>query len=139
DKLMTYTVESVNNCTKKILFNFENVDLTSQIKQALVEKQKTSNLKGFRKGKAPLDMIQKFFGPQVENDALYRFVSQEFFKAIQKEDIKAIGYPRFDKTNHENNKVSFEAIVETFPEFEIKDYSKYEFKKDDEKVTDKDI
>lgn len=136
---MSYTVESVNNCTKKILFNFENVDLTSQIKQALQEKQKTSNLKGFRKGKAPLAMIQKFFGPQVENDALYRFVSEEFFKAVQEEDLKAVGYPTFANTKYENDKVSFEATVEIFPDFEIKDFSKYEFKKDDDKITDKDI
>lgn len=136
---MAYSVESVNNCTKKIFFNFENVDLTSQIKKALQEKQKTANLKGFRKGKAPLAMIQKMYGPQVENDALYRFVSEEFFKAVQEEDIKAVGYPNFENTKYENDKVSFEATVETFPDFEIKDYSKYEFKKDDDAVTEKDL
>src|SRR5690606_38748462 len=112
---------------------------TSQIKKALQEKQKTANLKGFRKGKAPLAMIQKMYGPQVENDALYRFVSEEFFKAVQEEDIKAVGYPNFENTKYENDKVSFEATVETFPDFEIKDYSKYEFKKDDDAVTEKDL
>lgn len=136
---MGYSVENVNNCTKKILFNFENVDLSAQIKKALQEKQKTANLKGFRKGKAPLAMIQKMYGPQVENDALYRFVSEEFFKAVKEEDIQAVGYPNFSNTKYENDKVSFEATVETFPDFEIKDYTKYEFKKDDDTVTEKDL
>lgn len=137
---MAYTVEEVNGCTKKLKFNFENVDLSSQIQSALKEKQKSSNLKGFRKGKAPLEMIQKVYGPQVENDALYRFVSEEFYKAIQEEKIRPVGYPNFGNTNYEDGKnVSFEATVETFPEVEIKDFSKYSFTKEDAKVTDEDV
>ena len=137
---MSYTVESINGCTKKMVFTFDDVDLSSQIEASLKEKQKTSNLKGFRKGKAPLAMIQKLYGPQVENDALYKFVSQEFFKAVQEEDLQAVGYPSFANTKfEEGKKVSFEATVEIFPEFEIQDYSKYEFKKDDDTVSEKDI
>lgn len=136
---MAYSVETVNGCTKKLVFNFEDVNLDSQIQDALKEKQKSSNLKGFRKGKAPLSFVQKVYGPQVENDALYRFVSEEFYKAIQSEDFRAIGYPNFGNTKKEENKISFEATVEIFPEVEVKDYSKYEFKKEDDKVTDEDF
>lgn len=136
---MGYTLENVNNCTKKLTFNFEDVDLTNQIESALKEKQKTANIKGFRVGKAPLSMIQQVYGPQVENDAISRFVSQEFYKAIQEENLKAVGYPTFENTKFEGKNISFEATVETFPEFELKDYSSYEFKKDDETVNDEDF
>jgi trigger factor len=131
---MAYEVQNLNDCTKKINFNFEDVDLTTQIEEALKEKQKTANLKGFRKGKAPLDMVKKLYGPQLENDALHRFVSSEFFKAIQEADIKAIGYPTFSNTKYEDSNVSFEATVEIFPDFEIKDYSKYSFTKESDAV-----
>ncbi|MEX0799326.1 MAG: trigger factor [Bacteriovoracaceae bacterium] len=137
---MAYTVEEVNGCTKKIKFNFDDVDLGEQIQSALREKQKSANLKGFRQGKAPLAMIQKVYGPQVENDALYRFVSEKFYQAIQEENIRPVGYPNFDNTNfEEGKKVSFEATVETFPEVEIKDYSAYEFKKEEAVVTDEEL
>ena len=136
---MSYSVETVNGCTKKLLFSFEDVNLDSQIQDALKEKQKSSNLKGFRKGKAPLSFVQKVYGPQVENDALYRFVSEEFYKAIQTEEFRAIGYPNFGNTKKEKNNITFEATVEIFPEVEVKDFSKYEFKKDDDKVTDEDF
>ncbi len=138
---MSYKLEAINGCTKKLVFNFDDVDLSNQIQQALKSKQKESNLKGFRKGKAPLTMIEKYYGPQVKNDALYRFISEEFYKAVQEENLKAIGYPSFSNTNFEdeNKKVSFEATVEIFPEFELKDYSGYEFKKEDDSVKDEDI
>ncbi len=136
---MSYQVESVNGCTKKLVFSFDNVDLSSQIDSALKERQKNANLKGFRKGKAPLSFVKQVYGPQVENDALYRFVSEEFYKAIQKEELRAVGYPSFGNTKFEDKKVSFEATIETFPDVSVGDYSSYEFTKEDDKVTDKDI
>jgi trigger factor len=137
---MTYSIQNLNGCTKKFSFNFEKVDLSKEINSALMKKQTTANLKGFRKGKAPLDMIKKFFGPQIENEALYQFVSAQYFEAVKKENLKTIGYPSFDNTKYEaGTKVSFDAIVETFPEIEVKDYSKYSFKKDDATVTEKDL
>ena len=137
---MSYTIQDVNGCTKKLIFNFDKVDLSSQIKAALTAKQQTSNLKGFRKGKAPLDMVQKMFGPQVENDALYRFISEQYYEAMKKENIRAVGYPQFGNTKYESGKsVAFEATVEVIPDFELKDYSKLTFKKDSETVTDEDF
>ncbi|MES2528605.1 MAG: trigger factor [Bdellovibrionota bacterium] len=137
---MSYTIQDVNGCTKKLLFNFDKVDLSSQIKDALVAKQQNSNLKGFRKGKAPLEMVQKLFGPQVENDALYRFISEQYYEAMKKENIRVVGYPQFGNTKYESGKsVAFEATVEVIPDFELKDYSKLTFKKESETVSDEDF
>lgn len=136
---MSYEIEAINGCTKKLVFDFKSVDLTTQIESALKEKQKSSNLKGFRKGKAPLNFVKQVYGTQVENDALHKFVSEEFYKAVQKEELKAVGYPTFANTKFEENNVSFDATVEIFPTVTIKDYSKYEFAKEDDAVTEKDI
>ncbi len=136
---MSYTIQDVNGCTKKLVFNFDQVDLSKEIKEALVAKQSSSNLKGFRKGKAPLEMVQKLFGPQVENDALYRFISDQYYQAVKKENIRAVGYPQFGKTKYEAKTVAFEATVEIIPDFELKDYSKLAFKKESEAVTEEDF
>ncbi len=138
---MSYTVQHVNGCTKKLVFNFDKVDLSKEIKAALVSKQQSSNLKGFRKGKAPLEMVQKLFGPQIENDALYRFISEQYYDAMKKENIRAVGYPEFGNTKYEQAQKSivFEATVETFPDFDLKDYSKLTFKKESDKVTEEDL
>jgi len=137
---MSYTIQDVNGCTKKFIFNFDKVDLSKEIKEAVLAKQQNSNLKGFRKGKAPIEMVQKLFGPQIENDALYRFISNEYFEAVKKENIRAVGYPQFGNTKYEAGKnVAFEATVEVIPDFELKDYKSYTFKKDAETVTDEDF
>ena len=138
---MGYKIEQVNACTKKLSFDFASVDLSKQITEALKAKQKEANLKGFRKGKAPIAMVEKFYANQVENDALYRFISEEFFTAINAEKINPVGYPKFGQTKYEADKktVEFEATVEVYPEFTIKDYSHYSIKKETVNVSTQDV
>ncbi|EQC44683.1 trigger factor [Bacteriovorax sp. Seq25_V] len=137
---MAYKVENVNGCTKKFVFTFDNLDLTEQIKVALKQKQKTVNIKGFRKGKAPVAMVEKLYRPQVESDALNNFLQKELFEAVNKEDVRMVGYPALENVKYDQGKsVSFDAVVEVFPTVELKDYSKLSFKKDSVEVKEEEV
>ncbi|MBT7609042.1 MAG: trigger factor [Bacteriovoracaceae bacterium] len=137
---MSYSVENINKCTKKIVFNFETLDLTTEIKSAVAKKQKTVSLKGFRKGKAPLDMVRKMYGPQIESDALNNFINNQFMEAVTKEDLRVVGYPSFENMNYEaGTSVSFDALVEIFPVVELKDMSELKFARDKVEVTADDL
>ena len=48
---MSYSVETINGCTKKLIFKFEDVNLDSQIESALKEKRKVQILKDLEKEK----------------------------------------------------------------------------------------
>lgn len=137
---MSYQIENINGCTKKLAFNFEKLDLTSEIATAVKKKQKETSIKGFRKGKAPLAMVEKIYGPQIESDALNAFVQKEFFEAVTKEDIRVVGYPSFENVDYTGgNSVKFDALVEIFPEVKLKDMSKLSFKQDKVTVTAKEV
>lgn len=137
---MSYTVKSVNGCTKKLEFNFATLDLSKEIKAAVVRKQSTTNVKGFRKGKAPLSMVEQVYGPQIESDALNSFVQSQLFEAVNKEKFKTVGYPAFENVKYDAGKsVSFDAVVEVFPEIKLNDYSGYSFKKESAEVTAEDM
>jgi len=137
---MSYTMKSVNGCTKKIEFNFATLDLSKEIKAAVVKKQSTTNIKGFRKGKAPLSMVEQVYGPQIESDALNSFVQTQLFEAVTKEKLKTVGYPQFENVKYDSGKsVSFEAVIEVFPEIKLADYTGYSFKKESAEVTAEDL
>ncbi len=137
---MSYTVKSVNGCTKKLEFNFATLDLTKEIKAAVVRKQAQTNMKGFRKGKAPLAMVEQVYGPQIESDALNQFVQTQLFEAVNTEKLKTVGYPQFENVKYDSGKsVSFDAVVEVFPEIKLGDYSGFSFKKDKVEVTAEDM
>ncbi|MDA8793233.1 trigger factor [Bacteriovoracaceae bacterium] len=132
---MNYKVEEVNGCTKKLVFSCQDVDLSTEIEKALKSKQKTVNLKGFRKGKAPLSVVEKMYGEQAKQDAIGSYVAKEFYKAIEEEKIEPLGYPRFANTDFKDSTITFEATIEIYPEIEIKDYSSLAFSKDDDNVS----
>ena len=137
---MSYTVKSVNGCTKKLEFNFATLDLSKEIKAAVVKKQSTTNVKGFRKGKAPLSMVEQVYGPQIESDALNSFVQSQLFEAVNKEKFKTVGYPSFENVKYDAGKsVSFDAVVEVFPEIKLNDYTGYSFKKESAVVDASDL
>ena len=137
---MSYTVETVNGCTRKLVFSFESLDLSKQIDEAVKKKQKEANLKGFRKGKAPLKMVHDVYGPQIESDAVNNFIQGEFFEAVTKEDLRVVGYPSFENMNYKKGEsISFDALVEIFPTVELKDYTSLEFTRDEVKIGDEDL
>lgn len=137
---MSYQVQAVNGCTKRLVFNFETLDLTTEIKAAVAKKQKTANLKGFRVGKAPLAMVEQIYGPQLEGEALNSFVQNKVYEAISSEKLRVVGYPTFENMKYEAGKsVSFDAVVEVFPEIKLKDVSGLSFTMEDTKVTDEDF
>ncbi len=137
---MSYTVENVNGCTKKIVFNFENLELSSEIKAAVLNKQKDVTLKGFRKGKAPLSMVEQIYGPKIEQDAVNTFIQAKFFDALTKENIRMVGHPAFENLNYvPGQKISFDALVEFYPEVTVSDMSSLKFEKEKIAVTEEDI
>ena len=137
---MSYTIESINNCTKKFIFNYETLDLSVQIKTEVEKKQKSVAVKGFRKGKAPFNIVEQLYGPQIETEALNSFILKEFFEAVTKENLKVVGYPSFENMKYQKNEsVSFDALVETFPEFELADYSSLEFSRDEVKLGENEL
>jgi len=137
---MSYTVETVNGCTKKLVFSFESLDLSKQITEAVKKKQEEANLKGFRKGKAPLKMVQDVYGPQIESDAVNNFIQGEFFEAVTKEDLRVVGYPHFENMDYKRGEsIKFDALVEIFPTIELKDYTTLEFTRDEVKVGEEDL
>jgi trigger factor len=137
---MSYVIENVNDCTKKIAFNFETLDLSGEVKTALLEKQKDVNLKGFRKGKAPLAMVEQMYGPQIETEALNSFIQNKLFEVINSEKLRMVGYPNFENMKYDAGKsVSFEAVVEIFPEVELKDFSGLSFTKDKVEISEDDV
>jgi trigger factor len=136
---MNYQVQAVNDCTKRLVFNFETLDLSKEIKDAVAKKQKTVNLKGFRKGKAPLAMVEQIYGPQLEGEALNSFVQNKVYEAITAEKLRVVGYPTFENMKYDAGKsISFEAVVEIFPEIKLKDVSSLSFTMNDTKITAED-
>ena len=57
--------KKTKNLEKKLKFTISSKELIEEFDKRIISQQKQSDLKGFRKGKAPLDVIQKYYGDQI--------------------------------------------------------------------------
>jgi trigger factor len=107
-----------------------------------VYKKKASkmNVPGFRKGKAPRNIIEKMYGKGVfYEDALNDIIPSAFDSALSESGIEAVSRPEFDMSSIDENGVSMKAKFYVKPEVQISDYKGIEADKIVTPATDADV
>ena len=129
-----------NNLEKKIKLNILSKDLESDFKKRLLSQQSSSDLKGFRKGKAPIDVIEKYYGDQIKQRLIMDKMGDIFYKKISEENIPVVGQPSFTPESFDIKKdIKFEVSYEIYPEFSLSKMGPLSFKKPISKITNEDV
>ncbi|MBE2998475.1 trigger factor [Nocardiopsis sp. HNM0947] len=102
---------------------------------------KQVRIKGFRPGKAPARLIDRYVGRgAVISEAVNHAVPELYNDAVQKEEIFALGQPDVEVTKLEDNdELAFTAEVDVRPKFEVEDHKGIEVTVDSAEVTDEQI
>ena len=123
---MKTTVDKLSDTRVKLTVNVPFAELDQEIDQAYAAIAQQVSIPGFRKGKAPRQLIDARFGrgpilEQVVNDML----PSRYEQAVKENDLKVIGQPDVDISKIEDKDfVEFTAEVDIRPEFEVPDFSK---------------
>ncbi len=115
-------------------------EIKPHIDQAFEKFRDKAEIKGFRKGKAPMSLIKKMYGPSIESDALGDIVNQLYKRAVDEHALKAIGEPVLvDMDYKPGEKFSFSVEYEVFPEIEIQEISDVKVEKQIYRVTEEQV
>ena len=129
-----------NEIEKKLKFTLPKEELQKDYDKRVASQQFSSTVKGYRKGKAPKEIIEQMYGSQIKANVIFDAMSESFFKKISEDNIQVVGQPKFDPKSMELDKdVKFEATFEVYPEITIKKISQLTFKKPISEVADEDI
>ncbi|CAM2734628.1 trigger factor [Hathewaya histolytica] len=111
------------------------------LKKAYAKNAKKFNIPGFRKGKAPMHIIKKFYGEGVFYEDAINFCCDDTYpKAISENDIKPVDYPKIDIVEiGEGKDFVYKAEVVTYPEVELGEYKGVEVEKVSYEVTEEEI
>ncbi len=118
---MSCTVTIDGPCRRTLSFEVERERLQQAIDENIQKLAQTANLKGFRKGKAPVDFIRKTQGAKVEEEVRREIMNQEFSAAVQEHSLHPVGEPEMnlEKLDAEGpGPFTFELAIETAPDFE---------------------
>ena len=99
------------------------------------------NIQGFRKGKAPRKIIERYYGAEIFYEEAIETVFPEAYEAALKEhNIEPVDRPEVDiEEINMGEDVIFTVIVETMPEFEVVEYKGIEVEKKEYNVQEEDI
>lgn len=128
---MQINVESLNSIKKKITFEIPAQQVAVEVDKAYAEIRKHASIKGFRKGKVPMGLIEKHYGDKMADDVLKSLVNDTYFKAIADQGLNPVSYPVIDSEPLKAGQAfKYSATVEVFPEVEVKDYQGLEVTKE---------
>ena len=126
--------------TKKIKFEIPHQEYDKKVKAYYQKLGREVKVPGFRKGKVPIALLEKQFGPDVKKEVLSNLISEELNNAIVEKDLRAVGQPHLLEVNaEEGTDISVSASVEVLPTVELQDYSGIELKITTPRVTDEEV
>jgi len=116
-------------------------ELERAVQKAYLKIRPKLNIPGFRKGKAPRNVVEMFIGRDVlVSEALDELVPETYIKALEQNDIEPIDQPEIDFVQAEMGKdLIYKAVVEVKPEVKLGEYKGLELTKEVKEITDEDV
>ena len=139
---MSVKVEKTENKNElKLEFTIESKIFDEGIKKVFNKNAKYFNIPGFRKGKAPMNIVEKYYGAEIfYEDAFNEVVPEVYDEAIKSEKLDVVSKPQIDVIQMEKGKeLIFTAIVSIKPEVKLGKYKGISLEKVEYKVSEEDV
>ncbi|MAH02917.1 MAG: trigger factor [Candidatus Pelagibacter sp.] len=118
---MKVTVDSKKGLKIDLRVIVDKKTINDQMVGRFEELKKTVNLKGFRPGKVPIEILKRQFGKAVYGEVLDKVLKESSSKALEDKKIKVAGQPKIDlKKYGEDKDLEYTIHVEQLPKIKIK-------------------
>lgn len=106
------------------------------LQSVLKEMQKKASLPGFREGKAPIELIEKKFMKEAEEEALKSVIPEAYHQSVAQHKLSPITLPSISEIKFERGKkLTFSAEFERTPDISVKNYKGIRLQKISTEVT----
>ncbi len=137
---MTYAIKPLSSTEQELTLTLEPSEYQSKLDENYKLAQENVQIKGFRKGKVPMDMVKRLVGKEVESETIETLASEMFSKIASEQKLKMVGRARIRHFEFTDNKsLNIYLMYEVQPEFDLAPYTDYTFKKAEYEITPEDI
>jgi trigger factor len=120
---MVINVEDISPVKKKISFEIPSERVSLEIEKVYGEIRRNAAVKGFRKGKVPQPIIEKYYSEKMEADVLKNLISDTYMKTLIERKIVPVSQPSFESDAVTPGKsFKYSVTFETAPEIDVKGY-----------------
>ena len=138
---MKTSVENIGNNVVKLRIEIDAEAFSESIKKAYLKNKGRFNIPGFRKGKAPQNIIERYYGESVFYEEAFNLACPDAYEqALKDNNIQPVDRPELDIEQIGKGKdLVFTAKVTVKPDVKLGQYKGLKIKKDTAKITDEDV
>ena len=134
---MKVTIENIKGLNKDLKVLIDKETMNSYMDEKYEEIKGTVNLKGFRPGKVPKEVLKRQFGKAVFGEVLDKVLKETSTKALEENKIKPAGQPKLDlKTYGEDKELEYVLSVTELPKVDVKSIETIKFDQYSVKIDD---
>lgn len=134
------TINTVSDVQREAEFLMTHEELEPHFERAYKKYAPKVELKGFRKGKVPMEMIKRLYGEVIEQDALDDIANESFRSAMIERNVEPLGRPSLTDMDFKRGEhFKFTIKYEVKPTVELKKYKGLEVEKPVHTVTDAEV
>ncbi len=138
--MMKVNVEDISGVKKKVNIEIPEDQVTQEINSIYEDLKKKAKIKGFRPGKVPREILERYFKDYVKGEALQKLIQDTMPKAFEDSNLHPVSAPVIDPQELEIGKpFQYSAIVETKPDFKMEGYFGLKIEGKKEEVKDEEV
>ncbi|NPA25495.1 MAG: trigger factor [Deltaproteobacteria bacterium] len=138
---MDVTVNDISSVKKELLIKVGAEKISQKLEKIYNRLRKKAKLKGFRPGKAPLNIIKRLYREQARLEAMEDLVQEAYSQALTDNDLVPLAQPEIEDLSfpEDESELSFKAVIEIAPRFEIESYEDIELEKHPVEVDESEV
>jgi trigger factor len=121
---MNVNIETPSALRRKVTIELEPDEIKRELDRAYNQLKRSVQLKGFRPGRAPRNLLERFFGDQVRGDVIQKLQKEYTDKALEENELQPVVEPEVvtEESDLKKPQVRFTAIFDLKPQIEVRDY-----------------
>ncbi|MBT3433313.1 MAG: trigger factor [Nitrospinaceae bacterium] len=121
---MTSTITDIDACTKRLEVAIPRDEVVKEVNRTYSRLAGQVKIKGFRKGKVPRRILEQYYGEEVQAEVVNRVISSSCVELLEEKGMSPVGEPNVTDINNEDESsdLTYKAIVEVIPPYELGEY-----------------
>jgi trigger factor len=137
---MMVSVEKLPGLERRLEVSVPATRVRQQVDARLLKVSRTARIKGFRPGKAPIHVVRKHYGRDVQQEVVSDLIRETFAEALRQEKLQPAGGPRIEpQKTGEPDGLRYTATFEVYPQIELVDPARIRLSRPTASVADGDI
>lgn len=137
---MEITINTLSEVSREVEIAVNASEIQPHFDKAYQEYRPKVEIKGFRKGKAPIELVKKLYGDQIEHETLNTVASELYRSVVKEKELKPIGDPVIiDMDYKRGEQLTFKVQYDIRPTVQLKDYKGIEAEKPIHTVNDQEV